>query len=103
MTKIETLNRFLKNPEHVAKAREAVKSEWFCCWIEAALLGMGEFAIDAPMSIHPHIQDRRDGGKTAINKFIQRLTFVTEIEHKEEEGADEYVGFATEEPKTDNK
>jgi hypothetical protein len=95
-TKKEVLDRFETNPDFKAKAREVLDESWFQAWLDATLVNLGPFSIDAPFNPLPHVQDRQDGGKAAVNYFLHRLTYLPYTEtSKDSMDGDQYVGFAT--------
>lgn len=94
-TKNEVLERFDGNPEYKAKAKEVLQEPWFQAWMDAVLVNMGPYSTDAPFDPLPHIQDRKDGGKAAINHFLHKMVSLPNRGPVAPDQSDEYVGFHT--------
>jgi hypothetical protein len=95
-TKQEVTDRFEGNQDFKNQAKTVLEQPWFQAWLDAVLVNMGPYSIDATFSPLPHIQDRQDGGKAAINHFLHRLTSLPYREtHARVEHGDEYIGFDT--------
>lgn len=95
-TKQEVLDRFDQNPEYKTKAKETLQEPWFQAWLDAVLANMGPYSVDAPFDPLPHLQDRKDGGKAAVNHFLYRLVSLPlRATARQEEFNDEYIGFHT--------
>jgi hypothetical protein len=91
--KRDVLDRFQNNPDFKAEAMKAMEEPWFQAWLDATLVNMGPYSVDAPFNNLPHLQDRQDGGKAAINFFLHRLTHLPYTETLLPEANDDYVGF----------
>lgn len=93
--KREVLELFENNPDYKAQARAALEQPWMQAWLDAVLVNMGPYSVDTPFNQLPHIQDRIDGGKAAVNHFLHRLVTLPYRETLNQEADDEYVGFDT--------
>lgn len=94
-TKQEVIEKFLNNSDYKTMARRVMDEEWFQSWLDAVFAGLGPFSAEAKFDERPHIQDRKDGGKSAINLFLHRLTTLPYTEGVREPVSDEYIGFDT--------
>ena len=95
-TKREVTDRFENNQDFKNQAKAALEQPWLQAWLDAVLVNMGPYSVDAPFNPLPHIQDRQDGGKAAINHFLHRLVSLPYRETAlNVDNPDEYVGFDT--------
>lgn len=96
MTTLQVRDKFLKNKDSIAKAKELLKEQWFQDYIACVSTMMGEYRLNAQPSHFPHIQSEHVGGAKGISKFISKMKSLPfeELTNTSEDGDSEYVGFA---------